>query len=86
MNGLTNITHCPRTDSPRRDIGCLHCPFSMKLGDAWTCLFPQEGYGKGGGAMTWLEKYTAYKPMQTTTTTTHGNECVNYREVDNAGA
>lgn len=46
MNELVNITHCPRTGNPRRDIGCLHCPFSLKLGGAWTCWFPQEGCRK----------------------------------------
>ena len=39
MKQLQEIRHCMYHDAPRRDIGCLHCPFSLKIGEIWTCWY-----------------------------------------------
>lgn len=39
MKDLKEMSHCPRTDLPRMDVGCLHCTYSVKLGSAWFCAY-----------------------------------------------
>ena len=33
---------CPRTGLARTGTGCLHCVYSVKLADWWTCVFKGE--------------------------------------------
>lgn len=33
---------CWKTNSQRRDLGCLHCEWSMKIGACWFCFYPRK--------------------------------------------
>lgn len=39
MKQLQEIRRCMYRDAPRVDIGCLHCPYSLKIGEVWTCWY-----------------------------------------------
>lgn len=36
---------CWKTNSQRRDAGCLHCEWSMKIGANWLCFYPKKVVG-----------------------------------------
>lgn len=46
MKQLQEIRHCMYRDAPRVDIGCLHCPYSLKIGEVWMCWYKPEVVGE----------------------------------------